>query len=194
MVDGLGVSKPFFSAPLVFFYIFQIGQNTGYIWNIMFTSDRCRRNLAAVTSVNYGCDFRNLTCTYKTTATSPKGQWLQIFWYSVMAKQMTKLVKLTFHKFHQKGSINMDKEHVIGYQYLSVCCSQLFTLCMCNSIIKYWKTFANMCVCWLLRCLINAPFPRVLHWTCKLLTPCKLPVPTLMLDKYVFFVWYGSLY
>ena len=102
MVDGLGVSKPFFSSPLVFFYIFQIGQNTGYIWNIVFTSDRCRRNLAAVTSVNYGCDFKNLTCTYKTTAMSPKGKWLQIFWYSVMAKQMTKLIKLTFHKFHQK--------------------------------------------------------------------------------------------
>ena len=48
----------------VSFLIFQCYQNNGYLWTIAFTFGRCRRSLAAVTSVKYGRGMKNLTCTF----------------------------------------------------------------------------------------------------------------------------------
>ena len=44
--------------------IFQHCQNTGYLLNIIFIFDRCRRSSAAVTPVKYECDANNLTGTF----------------------------------------------------------------------------------------------------------------------------------
>ena len=46
------------------FRFFQHCQTTRKLLNITFIFGRCRRSSAAVTPVKYGCDSKNLTCTF----------------------------------------------------------------------------------------------------------------------------------
>ena len=43
---------------------FQRYQTTGYLFNITLIFVRCRRSLAVVTSVKYGCNLKDLLCTF----------------------------------------------------------------------------------------------------------------------------------
>ena len=62
-MPGVGVTKHIFSVPL-FSLFFQDDQNTGYLYDITFIFDRCRRSWAAETPDKYERYWKYLSYTF----------------------------------------------------------------------------------------------------------------------------------
>ena len=63
-----GFTKPISSVPL-YSQFCRSYQNIGHLWNITFIFGRCRRSVAAVLSVKYGCDLKIITRAFARAKT-----------------------------------------------------------------------------------------------------------------------------